>query len=97
MGDAVARRERREVWLERQRLRAMVDAELRRVERQKTLFTMLPPGHAKDALLGAMLGRARAFLEASRTDEAAAILEFVPSAAANRLIDDVIGEARSDG
>ena len=95
MADA-AKRERREVWLERERLKTLVDADLRRVERQRTLFTMLTPGHAKDALLDAMLARARIFLEKGRCDEASAILEFLPSAQVDRLIDDVIPAARSD-
>ncbi len=82
-----AKRDRRMVWQERERLKAKFDADMTRIARQRTLFVMLTPGHAKDALLKAMLSRAEALIHAGRAEEADAILEFVPSAEAGVLLD----------
>lgn len=95
-GAGRAKGERREVWLERERVRERFDADARRIERQRTRFVMLPPGHAKDALLKAMLERAGALLVGGRADEADAILEFVPSADVERLLDEVLPAERSE-
>lgn len=67
--------------------RDWTEAEDRRVERQRTLFSMLPSSHATDRLKEAMLQRAYDLLWDGDAMGCDAILEFVPSHEATALLD----------
>jgi hypothetical protein len=64
-----------------------LEAERRRIGRQRTLFTMLPQYSVVDRLKEAMLQRAYDLLCDGTGEEADAILEFVPEKDAMALLD----------
>lgn len=66
--------------------RTWSDAEQRRVDRQRNLFTILIPCPQKDALRDAMLQRAYDLLWDGDAMGCDAILEFVPGAAAEQML-----------
>lgn len=70
------------------------DQETKRVERQRTLFAMLPDCHATDRLKQAMLDRAWALLDGGLEGTAAcdALLEFLPSNDADQLLKEYFGD-----
>lgn len=58
-----------------------------RVERQRTLFAMLPPYAACDRLKGAIMQRAYDLMWDGATDGADALLEFLPEKEAVAVLD----------
>jgi hypothetical protein len=91
---------RRRRWQEDQQRKAEAEArgraDARRVERQRTLFAMLPDTRSVDALKAAMLNRARELLAGGDGDDdtraAWALLEFLPSRDVDRLLKEVFPE-----
>lgn len=71
--------------------------ELVRVERQRTLFVMLTPGRATEALKLSMLDRAFDLLTEGRTEPADALLEFLPSGDVEKLLDRIDPPAIAEG
>lgn len=71
---------------------AYQEAEERRIAAQRNLFTFLMPSAAKELLLQGMLKRAEDLFYAGKSKECDAILEFVPSADADRLLNSLLDE-----
>lgn len=69
------------------RLDNMSDADERRIERQRTLFAMLPDNMAVDRLRSAMLQRAYDLMWDGDCSGCDALAEFLPSAEADRMFD----------
>lgn len=66
--------------------------ETRRVERQRTLFAMLPDTRATDRLKQAMLDRAWVLLDAGECEACDALLEFIPEDEAQKLLDEFFND-----
>ncbi len=71
-------RKQREAW----------DAENRRIEIQRRLFAAMDPCPAKDRLLVVMRERVIWLLDNCRTEEADAVLEFMPEPEATAILDE---------
>lgn len=81
--DAKRERQQRLEWFAR---------EVSRVESQRTLWTMVYDNSAKDALKIAMLDRAWALLDCGECEAADALLEFVPTKDADKLLEEYFGD-----
>lgn len=60
----------------------------KRIEAQRTFFAMLPDSRAVDAFKRALLDRAWYLLDIGQCEACDALLEFVPSADADRMLDE---------
>ena len=61
--------------------------EQRRIDRQRSLFACLPPGHAADRLRDAIMQRAYDLLWDGDPMGCDALIEFLPSADADKVLD----------
>lgn len=66
--------------------------EMVRVERQRTLWAMLPDTRALDSFKAAILNRAWVLLDSGECEAADALLEFVPDKDAQKLLDEFFFE-----
>jgi hypothetical protein len=66
--------------------------ETKRIERQRTLWAMMPDSTAKDRLKEAMLERAWILLDSGQCDACDALLEFLPSKDAHKMLDEYFPE-----
>lgn len=68
------------------------ESEQVRVERQRTLMACVFDSRGKDRLQQAMFDRAADLIGAGELNAADALLEFLPSPQAERLLDELLGE-----
>lgn len=72
------------------------EREDRRIAQQRNLFTFLAPSRAVDALKAAMLERARDLMDNGQPECADALLEFLPSADATKMLDQWLDDEAGD-
>lgn len=64
----------------------------KRIERQRTMFAMMPDSTARDRFKESVINRAWELLDAGQADACDALLEFMPSADAYRMLDEYFKE-----
>lgn len=69
-----------------------VHQETKRIERQRTKFAMIPDTAARDRFKDAVIARAWELLDIGQSEACDALLEFMPSADADKMLNEYFAE-----